>query len=284
MEDILFDFITLNIKCPLCNQSLMDEDVYIDGRAGIKLGIETKKEKGAIWLSSIYESYNYSCNIDTPKGEIVKLSCPHCLAGLESGNECHDCKAPMVYALLDIGGKVSICSRIGCKSHFLEFDDITSTLKKLFHLHEYEGSIPKGLVESGESKEIIESGTYLHTYCPHCKKSLIEKGLMKLKVVNPDKESGFVFLSPYLNVFTSRSTVFLPEDKVVDDILCAHCNTSLIDSEGICEECGSPSARILISARTKMIDFYVCSKKGCRWHGLDKNDLRDIDIEDSLEW
>jgi len=91
-------------------------------------------------------------------------------------------------------------------------------------------------------------------------------------------------LSPYMNVFTSESTVYLQEDKPVTDISCPHCSTSLISVNKACEECGSPIAKIFISARTKMINFYLCSKKGCKWHGLSDEDLQDIKLEDSLEW
>jgi rRNA maturation endonuclease Nob1 len=51
-----------------------------------------------------------------------------------------------------------------------------------------------------------------------------------------------------------------------------------------CEKCGSPVAMIAISARSKLIDFYICSKKGCRWHGLSEDDIEEIKLEDSLEW
>jgi hypothetical protein len=33
-----------------------------------------------------------------------------------------------------------------------------------------------------------------------------------------------------------------------------------------------------------MIDFFVCAKKGCTWHGLSKEDLDEIRLEDSMEW
>ena len=51
-----------------------------------------------------------------------------------------------------------------------------------------------------------------------------------------------------------------------------------------CHSCGSYVARIMVSASTKMVDFYICSKKGCRWHGVNKKDMEDIRLEDSLEW
>jgi len=284
MEDILYDFISLHVKCPLCQHSLMDEDQLVDGRPGIRMGIETTGKRGDIVLSSIYESYNYRCEMDLPSNEVVSFFCPHCNKTLTSNTECEYCEAMMVPLDLDIGGRVSICSRAGCKGHFLEFEDFTTALKKLYSLGEYEGNLPPELQDNGETKEIIESGTYLHTYCPHCVKNLLDKGHIKLTVINDKEEDGFVYLSPYLNVFTSKSTVFLKEDQTVKDVRCFHCSTSLLDDKRSCEACGSPTARILVGARTKLIDFYLCSKKGCRWHGLDPEDLHDIELEDSLEW
>jgi hypothetical protein len=87
-----------------------------------------------------------------------------------------------------------------------------------------------------------------------------------------------------MNVFSSKSTVFLPEDKVVEDLSCPHCNQSLILHDKTCEKCASPVAKINVSARTKLIDFYICTKKGCKWHGLSENDLYEIRLENSLEW
>ncbi len=284
MDEILYDFISLKVKCPNCKTSLIDKKTLIDGNPSIKVNIETRKEKGTLHLSSIYESYNIRCNIELPDNDIVKIYCPHCLAEILSNIECEDCQAEMIPFLLDVGGKVSICSRVGCKNHFLEIDNLSETLSKFYHLGDFLDHIPEGIKESGESKEIIESGTYLHTYCPHCNKSLIEKGLVKLKIIKENKETGFIFLSPYLNVFSSKSTVRLPEDAVVNGLECFHCNNSLIDNKERCKQCGSPAAKIAVSARTKFIDFYLCSKKGCRWHGLDEDDLHDIELEDSLEW
>jgi methionyl-tRNA synthetase len=104
--------------------------------------------------------------------------------------------------------------------------------------------------------------------------------MLKLKIRNG--EEGILILSPYMNVFSSKSTVFLPEDKVVGDLLCPHCDHSLILHDKTCETCGSPVAKISVSARTKLI--YLCTKKGCKWHGLSENDLYEIRLENSMEW
>jgi len=199
----------------------------------------------------------------------------------------------MVPFFLDMGGRVSICSRSGCTNHHVEFDDLSVAMKKLYQEYGYAG---KGMKRSerpdaesihpepvkSEVEEIIESGSFLNTYCPHCHKTLIEDDMLKLKITNG--EEGILMLSPYLNVFSSKSTIFLPEDKAVKDLKCPHCDTSLLESQKSCESCNSPIARISVSARTKLIDFFICTKKGCKWHGLNEGDYYDIRLEDSLEW
>ena len=49
-------------------------------------------------------------------------------------------------------------------------------------------------------------------------------------------------------------------------------------------KCDSEIARISVAAMSKMKDFYICSKKGCTWHGLSDEDLKYIIFEDSEEW
>jgi ssDNA-binding Zn-finger/Zn-ribbon topoisomerase 1 len=289
----MYDFISLILKCPVCGKSLMDNKHLVDNKPSIKLNIEIAKKKGVIWLSSIYGSFNYDADIEMVKDEIAKFICPQCDSQIISDTECLSCGANMVPFYLDMGGKVTICSRSGCKNHLVEFEDLSIAMKKLYQEYGYAGKETKREQrphldhkhyeeKKDEVTEIIESGTFLHAYCPDCKKSLIEEEMLKLKITNG--EDGYLMLSPYLNVFSSKSTIFLPEDKIVKDLKCYHCNKSLIVSDKKCGSCGSPIARIAVSARTKLIDFYICTKKGCRWHGLNDDDYYDIRLEDSLEW
>lgn len=291
----MYNFISLNIICPVCSKSLMEPEYLVDYKPGIKLKIEIANKKGTIFLSSIYGSYNYSCDIETPKNKIAKLFCPHCKAEITSETKCNLCKAPMVSFLMDIGGMVNICSRIGCKNHFVEIADLSSALKKLFKEHEVtaysnlqdtitpvkEG---KEISEVDEMREIIKTGAFLRAYCPQCRKTLIEGNILKLRIVREDNESGFLMLSPYLNVYTSKSTIFLSEGKSIGDMKCFHCDASLIVKDKNCDKCGYPTAKIFISVLTKMIDFYICSKKGCRWHGLNDEDINYIELEDRENW
>lgn len=290
----MYEFVALNLKCPFCGESFMDKEHLIDNEPSILLNIKSEENKGIINLSSIYGSYNFSSDIDLPAGEIVKFFCPNCKSLLNTEVECMTCGAEMVTSYLDMGGKVSICSRSGCKNHHVEFEDLSQALRKLYQEYGFRGrKYPaddrpdKYKIETTEKKkdehdEILETGAFLQSYCPHCRKSLIEDDMLKLKIING--EEGFLMLSPYLNVFTSKSTIFLPEDKTISDLKCFHCNTSLVDKEKKCGKCGSPVAKINVSSSTKLIDFYICTKKGCRWHGLSEEDLYNIKLEDSDEW
>jgi ssDNA-binding Zn-finger/Zn-ribbon topoisomerase 1 len=278
----MYDFVSLSVKCPICGVSLMDGDHPVDNKPSIRLAIEMNGQNGYVCLSSIYGSYNYTCDIDLEKGQLAHFSCPSCNRQISSKQECVNCGAPMVPLFLDMEGKVSICSRYGCKSHFVEFEDLTHVLQRLYEDYGYEdgkmNKTPENLLsdeikvpvekKTPENIEIIETGTFLHAYCPQCKRSLIEDDMLKLKVVQ--QESGYVLLSPYLNVFSTKSTIYLPEDQLIDEVACPHCEQTLINTEHKCAACGSPAAKIAVSARTKLIDFYICTKKGCRWHGLDE--------------
>jgi Zn finger protein HypA/HybF involved in hydrogenase expression len=189
-----------------------------------------------------------------------------------------------------MGGKVAICSRNGCKNHFVEFEDLSVALKKMYQEYGLAGKddfkpdheITQVEKPVDEKQETIESGAFMNSYCPHCSKSLIEDNMLKLKIHNG--EEGYLMLSPYLNVFTSKSTIFLEEDKALKDVRCWHCDKSLIPEEKNCGKCGSDVVKIEVGARTKLIDFYICTKKGCRWHGLSGDDYYDIRLQDSLEW
>jgi Zn finger protein HypA/HybF involved in hydrogenase expression len=275
----------------------MDKENLVDNEPSIKLNIEIGHKIGIIMLSSIYGSYNYNCDIDIKSDEVADFICPNCKRNLKSEIKCRVCKAPMFDFHLDMGGKVSVCSRKGCKNHLVEFEDLSNALRKFYqeygyiskehHIEQHDYPLESILVEKTpeeEDEEIIETGAFLQAYCPYCKRTLVDTDVLKLKIINDKDEVGYVMLSPYLNVFSSKSTVFLTEDKQVKDLKCYHCDHSLIVKDKGCEKCDSPTARISIGARLRLIDFYICSKKGCRWHGLSEDDINEIKLEDSDEW
>jgi hypothetical protein len=288
----MYNFVSVNVKCPHCGVSLMDDEYVIDNEPSILMDIELKGKRGTIRLSSVYGSFNYLSTIELPLDQVVHLSCPHCKTELKSAEECDQCQAHMIPFILDIGGKVSICSRVGCNKHMIGFEDLSLALQTLHDEHETgkqhhdthnnKRSVNKD--KAAEHNEMIKTGTFHNAYCPYCKKSLVEDEQIYLKLIKENGDNGIIMLSPYMNVFASKSTINNPENTIAKDILCYHCDTSLLVKDKICKTCGSAAAKINISARTKFIDFYICSKKGCKWHGLDDKDVDCIRLEDSQGW
>jgi uncharacterized protein (UPF0212 family) len=275
----------------------MDKENLVDNAPGIKLGIRIGNKQGTIWLSSIYESYNYISDLDIIPNEIAKFDCPHCHANIVSEDLCDACQAPLVPFHLHEGGKVSICSRAGCKKHSVAFEDLSTALNHFYEKYTYvhndrlkfdhsqdEVPVHHHVSDAEEDKEIIKAGSFLSSYCPHCLRSLIEDRMIKLKVENINGEVGYLLLSPYLNVFSHKSTIRLPEHQTLKSIKCFHCDHELYVHDKKCPVCDAEVAKVMVTAMTKMIDFYICSKKGCTWHGLSKEDLQSIMLEDSKDW
>jgi len=181
MEDsAMFNLISLKVKCPVCGKSLMDEDNLVDHCPSIKLNIKIGEETGTLNLSSVYESYNFLTDIELPGDEVATLICPLCNTDLVSKADCDLCRAPMIPLDLELGGNVSICSRVGCKNHFMKFVDFSFALKNLFE--ETDRLHHQHTDDEDEKLETIKSGTFLHSYCPNCQKSLIEDGAIKFRV------------------------------------------------------------------------------------------------------
>ncbi len=127
-----FNAISLNVKCPLCGKSLMDHEVKVDDASSIKLVITQNNKRGNIYLSSVYGSYNLSCDIELAENEIAVFACPHCREEITTKDLCEACQAPMSLVVLDMGGKIHFCSRRGCTKHSVEFEDLALAMKKLY--------------------------------------------------------------------------------------------------------------------------------------------------------
>ena len=133
-------------------------------------------------------------------------------------------------------------------------------------------------------QELIECGTFLKCYCPHCNLTLNQGESAVFDIINSKDELGEVRLSPYLCIFSRRSSISLPEGQIIKDIICPYCQTSLIVPKEECDHCGTPVAKILIAALTKIVPLYVCTKVGCHWHGLSDDDEKTIQLDDCKDW
>jgi methionyl-tRNA synthetase len=129
--------ISLKVKCSNCKKSLMDYTQYLNGKPSIKVHIGIGKNNGVINLCSTYGCYEKVSNIELKEGEIARLSCPHCKKELTGASVCDVCNAPIVDFNLEKGGKVHVCSRIGCKKHFVSFEDIYDTLSNFYANYNY---------------------------------------------------------------------------------------------------------------------------------------------------
>ena len=127
--------IRLNVECPQCKHSLLDKLHIIDGHPAARTLFECKGKKGELYLSSLYGSYNSEIPNLVSEGDAPLLFCPWCNASLMSTRICDRCNAQMALMNLAEGGKIQICSRKGCKSHFLEFENLETELKSFYNVY-----------------------------------------------------------------------------------------------------------------------------------------------------
>ncbi len=127
----------VEVSCPHCGHTLMDKNYFINNSQAIYLVIKTQNGgKGELWLSSIYGDHNYTANIPIQDESIVRFYCPHCRKNLRRRKvECDHCFAPIISFSCSIGGRVSICSRQGCKNHYIVMEDPDALVKKFFTDH-----------------------------------------------------------------------------------------------------------------------------------------------------
>ena len=117
--------IPVEVRCPRCNHSLMDESFYIDGHPSICVSAAFGGKYGWLRLSSLYGSHSVEQEYERPPNTMANFFCPHCHSELSGASKCLECGAPMVAFILSGGGIIQICSRRGCKGHLL---DINSNL------------------------------------------------------------------------------------------------------------------------------------------------------------
>ena len=126
----------VNVKCPYCKQSFMEDNKIIDGCPSVKVVIQSCNKRGILYLSSIYGSYNLISEINVLLKELVLFFCPHCHSSLLTKALCDKCNAPMTCFELLQGGKVQICSRRGCKKHLIEFSNLAQEISTLYNVFE----------------------------------------------------------------------------------------------------------------------------------------------------
>jgi len=130
----------------------------------------------------------------------------------------------------------------------------------------------------------LKTGTFLHTYCPHCGGNLIKDNKIVLVAVNMEGEEGILELSPYLNVFEHRSTINIPPKMELKDLKCPYCKESIVHPEVRCGYCSSRTAQLMVAVVQKRVPFLICLREGCKWHGITPEDEKILIQDSNDEW
>ncbi len=125
--------ISVEVQCPHCHRPLMDDQHKIKGENSISLvGQLPDGEKGTIRLSSRYGDYTIDTALMILEDTVVEFSCPYCSKSLKSCRKCDGCEAHMAAVMLPHGGKLHFCTKRGCQSHLLEFEDPEEDLRAFY--------------------------------------------------------------------------------------------------------------------------------------------------------
>ena len=112
-EDRLFP---VEVYCPHCNHSLMDEQNPIEDYPAISLGCSFNEMRGWVRMSSLYGSHCLESEHPIAADTTVKLFCPQCHAELVGKTACFDCGSPMVKLGFLGGGSLLMCTLWGCNN------------------------------------------------------------------------------------------------------------------------------------------------------------------------
>lgn len=131
--------ITIHAKCLKCNHPLMDYKSEINGKPSIHVKVKNAEgDEGDLWLCSYYGCLDKKHNIKITKGENVQLFCPNCNELLNTNVDCKcDGDGKMVKFSIEMGGIVSICSKMGCPNHYIMIDDLETTLQKFAQEYDF---------------------------------------------------------------------------------------------------------------------------------------------------
>jgi hypothetical protein len=136
MGDTLLKKITACIavkdgRCPN-GHSLMTESLKFDGQNAIVCAVGVGGRTGEIFLNPFYGRFEYRCDLDLKKGDVVALACPECGVSLAVDTICRLCNIPMFAVHLPDGGQVEACPKVGCHNHALKIIDLDSQLERMY--------------------------------------------------------------------------------------------------------------------------------------------------------
>ncbi len=124
--------IQVNVACPSCGVSLMDEAHPVAGSPAILTRVDIGTECADLRLSSVLGDYTIDCAREIPEGLEVVLHCPHCDKSLTATRTCDLCSAAMAHLRMREGGGIQICCRRGCRKHVVEFENPETEVSEFY--------------------------------------------------------------------------------------------------------------------------------------------------------
>jgi len=124
--------IQVNVSCPACGASLMDESHTLAGSPSILTRVDLDGERISLSLCSVLGDYSIACEKEIAEGREVVLLCPHCDQSLTGTRTCELCSAAMAHFRMREGGGIQVCCRRGCRKHVVEFENPETEVSEFY--------------------------------------------------------------------------------------------------------------------------------------------------------
>ena len=120
---------------------------------------------------------------------------------------------------------------------------------------------------------VLEQEGDLASFCPRCHAGLDVYDARTKRVwiglsVRVGETVCELLVNPRLDAFERVCSSCWSDGTLADDVLCPHCQTSLIEPEHACRECDAPVFSLEVSVRTRVAPLSLCTRAGCHWHGV----------------
>jgi len=116
----------LTIRCPHCQQSLMDPAKLLDGAPSIHLTLCRNGSRHSLHLSCLYGSFASACDEEVSGNSVAGLVCPKCGRELTGEWTCPECGAGMARLLAQEDAVLMVCSRRRCQGRRLDIDAVVA--------------------------------------------------------------------------------------------------------------------------------------------------------------
>ena len=108
------------------------------------------------------------------------------------------------------------------------------------------------MAEQIEHDGAVVTGAGLAAYCPSCRAALtvLDPAQREVSVhlrVRCGSKDGDLYLAPSAEGGRRSTTLELCEGNAVQDVLCPHCGTSLVDGQRRCRACDGPRVRVFVA-------------------------------------